>query len=41
MFVALCLVYPIGCTAFIYLAHNPSFLSSSAWAVGGGDREVE
>ena len=26
MFLALCLCYPIGCLAFIYLAHNPTFL---------------
>ena len=27
IFLALCLCYPIGCVAFIYLAHNPAFLA--------------
>lgn len=27
LFLALCLVYPIACLAFIYLAHNPTFLA--------------
>jgi len=27
LFLGLCLAYPIGCVAFIYLVHNPAFVS--------------
>ena len=43
MFLAACLLYPLGAAAFIYLAHNLSFLkalTSAGREFSGGQREV-